>query len=109
MAKLNLFIITALGILFTIAESMRFDLNSGNTKCIGEDIKSNSMTVGKYNVVLPNEADAIPDSHKLTVKVNPNFILSFNSKFHHVILSGFVCFFFFFGLMEKMLHVEEEV
>lgn len=77
MAKLNLFIITALGILFTIAESMRFDLNSGNTKCIGEDIKSNSMTVGKYNVVLPNEGDTIPDSHKLTVKVNPNFTFKF--------------------------------
>uniref|UniRef100_A0A7N0V6P6 GOLD domain-containing protein n=1 Tax=Kalanchoe fedtschenkoi TaxID=63787 RepID=A0A7N0V6P6_KALFE len=51
------------------AESVRFDLQSGHTKCIAEDIKSNSMTVGKYSVVNPSEGHPLPDSHKLTVRV----------------------------------------
>lgn len=50
-------------------QSLRFDLQSGHTKCISEDIKSNSMTVGKYHVVNPNEGVPLPDTHKLTVRV----------------------------------------
>ncbi|KAJ9147589.1 hypothetical protein P3X46_029733 [Hevea brasiliensis] len=69
MAKLNFLMMIAIGFIFTIAESMRFDMNSGQTKCISEDIKSNSMTVGKYSVVNLNEGNPVPDSHKLIVKV----------------------------------------
>ncbi|XP_074329128.1 transmembrane emp24 domain-containing protein p24delta9-like isoform X1 [Apium graveolens] len=65
----------------SLTESVRFDLESGNTKCISEDIKSNSMTVGSYRIVNPNEPhhfhpssteqphQPLPDSHKLTVRV----------------------------------------
>lgn len=58
-----------LWLLFSTSESIRFDLQSGHTKCIAEDIKSKSMTVGKYNVINPNEGHPVPDSHKLTVRV----------------------------------------
>ena len=65
-------------------ESLRFELQSGHTKCISEDIKSNSMTVGKYSVVNPSEGHPLPDSHRFTVRVifssplhqkNPNFLV----------------------------------
>ncbi|CAM8878420.1 unnamed protein product [Rhodiola kirilowii] len=51
------------------AHSVRFDVQSGQAKCIAEDIKSNSMTVGKYSVVNPNEGHPLPDSHKINVYV----------------------------------------
>ncbi|GAV77578.1 EMP24_GP25L domain-containing protein [Cephalotus follicularis] len=54
-------------------ESMRFDLQSGHTKCISEDIKNNAMTVGKYNVVNNNEGFPLPDDHRLTVRVTSPF------------------------------------
>ncbi|GAU37502.1 hypothetical protein TSUD_275540 [Trifolium subterraneum] len=53
-----------------VVNSMRFELQSGHTKCISEEIKTNAMTVGKYSVVNPNEAYEIPDTHKITVKVS---------------------------------------
>ncbi|XP_057469655.1 transmembrane emp24 domain-containing protein p24delta9-like [Actinidia eriantha] len=62
------FIVT-LGLISPIIESMRFDLKSGATKCMTEDIKNNAMTVGKYSVVNPNEGYPMPDTHKITVKV----------------------------------------
>lgn len=49
---------------------MRFDLQSGATKCISDEIKSNSMTVGKYSTVNPNEGFPLPDTHKVTVRVS---------------------------------------
>ncbi|XP_004489416.1 transmembrane emp24 domain-containing protein p24delta9 [Cicer arietinum] len=55
---------------FSFVNSMRFELQSGHTKCISEDIKSNAMTVGKYSVVNPNEGYPIPDTHKITIKVS---------------------------------------
>ncbi|KAH9604012.1 hypothetical protein KSS87_014192 [Heliosperma pusillum] len=55
--------------LIEVSESLRFDLQSGHTKCISEDVKSNSMTVGKYHIVNPNEGTPLPDTHKLTVRV----------------------------------------
>lgn len=73
MSKSNLLMITTLGLIFTIAESMRFDLQSGHTKCISEDIMNNAVTVGKYNVVNPNEGYPLPVSHKLTVRVISQF------------------------------------
>ncbi|KAL1569824.1 transmembrane emp24 domain-containing protein p24delta9-like [Salvia divinorum] len=55
--------------LWSQADSIRFDLESGHTKCISEDIKTNSMTVGKYQIVNPNDGHPLPDSHKITVRV----------------------------------------
>ncbi|KAK4772466.1 hypothetical protein SAY86_014241 [Trapa natans] len=58
------------GAVFCIAcAALRFDLQSGHTKCIAEDIKGNSMTVGKYSIVNPTEGHPLPESHKLTVRV----------------------------------------
>ncbi|XP_031492042.1 transmembrane emp24 domain-containing protein p24delta9-like [Nymphaea colorata] len=50
-------------------QSLRFDLPSGHTKCIAEDIKINAMTVGQYNVVKNEEGASLPDHQKLTVRV----------------------------------------
>ncbi|GAB4840055.1 hypothetical protein Ancab_020764 [Ancistrocladus abbreviatus] len=65
----NLAFFVCLGLLFYPSESLRFNLQSGHTKCIAEDIKSNSMTVGKYHVENPHEGTPLPDSHKLSVRV----------------------------------------
>ncbi|KAL8112009.1 hypothetical protein AgCh_019642 [Apium graveolens] len=79
--KFLIFVATIQGLFTSLTESVRFDLESGNTKCISEDIKSNSMTVGSYRIVNPNEPhhfhpssteqphQPLPDSHKLTVRV----------------------------------------
>ncbi|XP_056169748.1 transmembrane emp24 domain-containing protein p24delta9-like isoform X2 [Syzygium oleosum] len=56
--------------MWKVGNCMRFDLESGRSKCITEDIKINAMTVGKYSLVNPNEGYPIPDDYKLTVKVN---------------------------------------
>ncbi|XP_068668318.1 transmembrane emp24 domain-containing protein p24delta9-like [Aristolochia californica] len=56
-------------LLSTSVLSLRFDLQSGHTKCIAEDIKINSMSVGKYNVVVPSEGHPPPDSHQITSRV----------------------------------------
>ncbi|CAH1414212.1 unnamed protein product [Lactuca virosa] len=61
--------ILALAFLSTIAHSIRFELESGHTKCIGEDIKINSMTVGQYSIVNPNEGHPLPEHHKITVRL----------------------------------------
>ena len=66
-----LLIILGLMLETNIGESMRFELESGNTKCVSEDIKANAMSVGKYTIVNPNEDYPLPDSHKLTVRVCP--------------------------------------
>ena len=61
-----------------VTHSLHFDLHSGRTKCIAEDIKSNSMTVGKYSVDNPHEGHDLPQSHKISVKVTRiRFDLSF--------------------------------
>ncbi|KAF5939640.1 hypothetical protein HYC85_023899 [Camellia sinensis] len=51
------------------AQSLRFDLQSGHSKCIAEDIKTNSMSVAKYSIVNPNDPHPFPESHKITVRV----------------------------------------
>nr|XP_043608704.1 transmembrane emp24 domain-containing protein p24delta9-like [Erigeron canadensis] len=55
-------------LLFNMAESIRFEVESGHTKCISEDIKANSMTVGQYSVVNPNEEQGspLPQHYKIT-------------------------------------------
>ncbi|KAJ4842809.1 hypothetical protein Tsubulata_046528 [Turnera subulata] len=60
-------------------ESLRFDLQSGHTKCIAEDLKSNSMTVGKYSLVNPQEGHPFPDTHKVTVRVTS----SYGNSYHY--------------------------
>ncbi|XP_021905309.1 transmembrane emp24 domain-containing protein p24delta9-like [Carica papaya] len=70
MSRLNIFMIVMVGLMSRMGESMRFDMKSGATKCISEDIKINAMTVGKYSIVNTNEGYPLPDSHKLTVRVN---------------------------------------
>ncbi|PRQ54669.1 hypothetical protein RchiOBHm_Chr1g0316281 [Rosa chinensis] len=69
MVELRLLVAAAviLGFLFSTSQSLRFELQSGHTKCIVEDMKANAMTVGKYSVVNPNEGQPLPPSHKLTV------------------------------------------
>ncbi|CAN8239055.1 unnamed protein product [Cochlearia groenlandica] len=62
-----------------LTQSLHFDLHSGRTKCIAEDIKSNSMTVGKYNIDNPHEDQALPKSHKISVKVTSNA----GNTYHH--------------------------
>ncbi|XP_042499493.1 transmembrane emp24 domain-containing protein p24delta9-like [Macadamia integrifolia] len=78
MSGFGLFILTV-GLLLSVAQSLRFDLQSGHTKCISEDIKSNAMTVGKYSVVNLNEGYPLPDSHKITVRVTS----SYGNNYHY--------------------------
>lgn len=76
---LSLLLILAL--FSTQIHSLRFDVESGHTKCISEDMKSNAMTVGKYSVVNPDDALPMPDTHKLAVRVRNWFFKSFISFF----------------------------
>ncbi|KAJ0558144.1 putative GOLD domain-containing protein [Helianthus annuus] len=48
---------------------MRFDLETGATKCITEDIKINAMTVGKYSIVKPVEGFPLSEYDRITVRV----------------------------------------
>ncbi|WOG87031.1 hypothetical protein DCAR_0206251 [Daucus carota subsp. sativus] len=48
-------------------QAMRFDLKSGSSKCITEDIKSSALTVGKYSII--TDIQPPPDSHKITIRV----------------------------------------
>ncbi|KAJ4761990.1 Transmembrane emp24 domain-containing protein 10 [Rhynchospora pubera] len=51
------------------ADALRFEIESGRTKCITEEIKKNSMSVGKYSVVgLTSE-----DEH-ITVRVTSPYV-----------------------------------
>lgn len=69
----TLFLLVILGFFLTQIESLRFELESGHTKCIAEEIKGHSMTVGKYHIVNTNEGYPLPDTHKVTVRVKPLF------------------------------------
>ncbi|WMV22678.1 hypothetical protein MTR67_016063 [Solanum verrucosum] len=57
--------------------SLQFEVLSGRTKCIAEDIKSHSMTVGKYHIVNPNEPHPLPDTHKVTLRGKSYEFLNF--------------------------------
>ena len=65
----SLAVFVLLGFSLNLSESLRFELVSGRTKCIAEDMRSNSMSVGKYKVINPNEGTPLPDTHKVTVRV----------------------------------------
>ncbi|KAK4763241.1 hypothetical protein SAY87_013342 [Trapa incisa] len=73
------FLLLALGTLFFVTESVRFELQSGHTKCLSEDIKINSMTVGKYSIINPNEGQPMPQSHKITVRVTS----AYGNSYHY--------------------------
>ncbi|XP_051146185.1 transmembrane emp24 domain-containing protein p24delta9-like [Andrographis paniculata] len=75
-------VLVSIFLLWSGVESIRFDLESGHTKCISEDIKSNSMTVGKYHVVNPNEGNPLPESHKVTVRVTSPYGNSYHYAEH---------------------------
>lgn len=66
-------LLLTLGFLSNTVQSLRFDLQSGHTKCISEDIKTHAMTVGKYSIVNPDESQPLPDSHKITVRVTSQY------------------------------------
>lgn len=70
-----------IAILSHVSQSLHFELKSGKSKCISEDIKSNAMTVGKYTVVNPNEPHPAPQSHKINIRVLIKFVSSFFRKF----------------------------
>ncbi|CAA0822481.1 Transmembrane emp24 domain-containing protein p24delta10 [Striga hermonthica] len=67
-----LFLISIL-LLWTRVESIRFDIESGQSKCIAEDVTSSSMTLGKYTIIKPNEGHVLPDTHKITVRVQSTY------------------------------------
>ena len=70
-----------IAILSHVSQPLHFELKSGKSKCISEDIKSNAMTVGKYTVVNPNEPHPAPQSHKINIRVLIKFVSSFFRKF----------------------------
>lgn len=78
--RFAVYIIVIIGLLSTISQSIRFELESGHTKCIAEDIKSNSMTVGHYSIVNPNEGQPLPESHRITLKVTSSYGNSYHSS-----------------------------
>ncbi|KAI3730741.1 hypothetical protein L1987_61917 [Smallanthus sonchifolius] len=80
--ELQKLMLSAIVILSTIAQSVRFEIESGRTKCISEDIKTNSMTVGHYSVVNPNEQHPLPESHKLTLRVTSVYGNSYHYADH---------------------------
>ncbi|KAL3751579.1 hypothetical protein ACJRO7_012416 [Eucalyptus globulus] len=49
--------------------SVRFDLQSGHTRCIGEDMRASAMSVGKFAIVNPHDGHPLPETHKLSVRV----------------------------------------
>lgn len=59
-------------------QCIRFELPSGQTKCIAEEIQSNVLVLGNYHVVAPGSdehhygtgnAQPVADDHKITVRV----------------------------------------
>ncbi|KAF8116993.1 hypothetical protein N665_0012s0010 [Sinapis alba] len=63
------FFLLILTLLSPTGLSMRFELHSGQMKCMSEDIHVNSISVGKYFIVNPNEDHPLPDSHKIIAKM----------------------------------------
>ncbi|XP_074562227.1 transmembrane emp24 domain-containing protein p24delta9-like [Curcuma longa] len=51
------------------ATALRFELESGFTKCISEDIKLHAVVVGKYSLASLSDHVPLPDSHRVSVKV----------------------------------------
>lgn len=64
----------------TLVKGMRFDLKTGATKCITEDIKLNAMTIGKYSIVNPVEGFPLSEEDRVSVRVY-HFFKYINSYF----------------------------
>lgn len=82
-----------LSILSPATLSMRYELHSGHTKCISEEIHVNAMSVGKYSIVNPHEDHPLPASHKITVKVKQQHIFNHSNliAFQSIGVSVGVC------------------
>uniref|UniRef100_A0A0C9RQS0 TSA: Wollemia nobilis Ref_Wollemi_Transcript_22349_1087 transcribed RNA sequence n=1 Tax=Wollemia nobilis TaxID=56998 RepID=A0A0C9RQS0_9CONI len=76
------------------AECLRFELPSGVSKCIAEEIQTNVMVLGNYRVVAPGSDDSsqyhhygtnsasthpVPDDHKVTARVTSPY----GNSMHH--------------------------
>uniref|UniRef100_A0A0D9Z813 GOLD domain-containing protein n=1 Tax=Oryza glumipatula TaxID=40148 RepID=A0A0D9Z813_9ORYZ len=80
---LLLFLAGFLSLSLSPAAALRFDLQSGHTKCISDDIKVGAMAVGKYHVVAPEGGGStsssssssssaqplLPESHRVSLRV----------------------------------------
>ncbi|MED6148925.1 hypothetical protein PIB30_057586 [Stylosanthes scabra] len=62
-------LVIVLGESLCSVESFKFELNSGGAKCVAEDMKIHTMNVGKYDITNPNDAQPLPDSHRVNVRV----------------------------------------
>ncbi|CAJ1932005.1 unnamed protein product [Sphenostylis stenocarpa] len=47
-----------------------FELKSGQAKCVSENIRKNSMTLGNYSILNPYIDQLLPDSHTVSVRVS---------------------------------------
>lgn len=70
-----LLLLLVVGLFSLSVQSLRFELKSGFSKCIAEDLKTYSMTVGNYSIVNPYEGHPLPDSHNITIRVFISFII----------------------------------
>ncbi|KAI3784861.1 hypothetical protein L1987_43968 [Smallanthus sonchifolius] len=66
--SITVFVILGL-VSLPIVKGMRFDIKTGATKCITEDIQSDSLSVGKYTIINPDQDYPLPDSHRITVRI----------------------------------------
>ncbi|KAI3698978.1 hypothetical protein L2E82_42927 [Cichorium intybus] len=71
--------ILSLPFLSITAQSIRFEIESGQAKCLSEEIRINSMTVGEYSVVNPNEGHPLPEHHKIIVAL----FSGSEKRYHH--------------------------
>lgn len=64
-------LVVAVGLFSFSVQSMRFDLphGKGKARCFSEDIKKNTMVIGNYSIVNPNEGHPLSDNHTITVQV----------------------------------------
>ncbi|KAG5051460.1 hypothetical protein JHK87_003658 [Glycine soja] len=65
----HLLLLLIIGLFSYSVQSLRFELQSGQAKCIAEDIRSNAMTVGNYSITNPLIDQPLPDSHTVSVRV----------------------------------------
>ncbi|KAJ0754387.1 putative transmembrane emp24 domain-containing protein [Helianthus annuus] len=64
--------ITALTTVFVtlvLVKGTRFEIKTGTTKCITDDIQSNSLSVGKYTIINPHQDYPLPDSHRINLRI----------------------------------------
>ena len=90
--KTTIRILILMLVIMPMVKGMRFDLKTGATKCITEDIKINAMTVGKYSIVNPAEGFPLSEEDRVTVRVHYliNFIFIFIFIFKNCSIVVFV-------------------